>query len=79
MTHEKEIAILKEDRCTEREAEKLLKNGTQIWEDPEDYINSLKESDCWEGQTVEDMRRQKISNVFPVEYEGHEYFIEYVN
>lgn len=31
MTREKEIEILMEDRCTRKEAERFLQNGTQIY------------------------------------------------
>lgn len=72
MTHEMMIAILEEDRCTRSEAEKHLKNGTMIFDSPEDYIEMLKANDCYEGETVEDMPDTSL-----VTYEGHEYVIMY--
>ena len=49
MTKEMEIKILMEDRCTRAEAEKHLKNGTIIFEDFEEnldsYIKELSDDD----------------------------------
>ena len=41
MTKEMEIEILMEDRATKSEAEKLLKNGTTIFEDFEENFDNL--------------------------------------
>ena len=46
MTRAKEIEILMEDRCTKSEAEKLLKNGTIIYEDFEE-VSSISKICCW--------------------------------
>lgn len=78
MTKEKEIEILLVDGYTKSEAEKCLSCGTVIWENPNEYINNLKESGCWAGETVEDMKTHKIANISYVEFEGHCYYIEYV-
>lgn len=76
---ERDIAILMEDRCTKKEAEKFIRKGTTVYEDPEEYIQSLKDSDCYEGQTLEQIRNgEKVPYAAMVEYEGHEYLIEYV-
>lgn len=40
MTREREIEILMDDRCTRREAEKLLKAGTTIFEDFEENLEA---------------------------------------
>ena len=75
---ERDIAILMEDRCTKREAEEFLRKGTTVYEDPKEYIQSLKDCDCYDGETLEQIREGKIRDVTMVEYEGHEYLIEYV-
>ena len=74
MTHEMMIAILEEDGCTRSEAEKHLKNETVIFDSPEDYIEMLKANDCYEGETVEDIRKG-MPDTSLVTYEGHEYVI----
>ena len=76
MTHEMMIAILEEDKCTRSEAEKHLKNETVIFDSPEDYIEMLKANDCYEGETVEDIRKG-MPDTSLVTYEGHEYVIMY--
>ena len=43
MTTEKQIEILMEDRCTKSEAEKLLKNGTTIFEDFKENFDKYME------------------------------------
>lgn len=75
---ERDIAILIEDRCTKREAERYLDRGTVVYENPEEYIQSLKDCDCYNGETLEQIRNRGKSDVNMVEYEGHEYLIEYV-
>lgn len=75
---ELEINILMEDRCTMHEAIKHLKNGTMIWDNPEEWIQSLKDCDCYDGETIEDARAGKCANISVVEYQGREYLIEYV-
>ena len=76
---ERDIAILMEDRCTKREAEEFIRKGTTIYEDPKEYIQSLKDCGCYEGQTLEQIRNgEKVPYAAMVEYEGHEYLIEYV-
>lgn len=74
----RDIDILMNDRCTKREAEKLLKNGSIVYENPEEWIINLKACDCYNGETLDDVRAGKIRDVSMVEYEGHEYLIEYV-
>lgn len=78
MTHELEIAILQQDYCTTKEAERYLKNGTTIYENPEEYISTLKENGIYEGKTLDDYRRG-VPDISMVWYEGHEYLIAYVN
>lgn len=75
---ERDIEILMLDRCTKREAERHLNNGTIVYENPEEYIQSLKDCDCYSGETLEQIREGKIRDVSLIEYEGHEYLIEYV-
>lgn len=75
---ERDIAILMKDRCTKREAEEFLRKGTTIYEDPNEYIQSLKDCGCYEGQTLEQIRNGELSDVTLIDYKGHEYLIEYV-
>lgn len=77
MTHEQEIAILMEDYCTAKEAEKHLKDGTIIFENPDDYIEMLKDGGSYEGETIEDIRKG-MPDVSMVTYKGHEYLIMYI-
>ena len=77
MTREKEIAILMEDRCTRRDAERHLKDGTVVYEDPKDYIENLKGCGSYDGETIEDARAGRLADVSVVTYEGHEYLIDY--
>lgn len=67
----KDVEILKIDGCTEKEAERLLKKGTQVWESPDQWIENLKESGCYEGQTVDMLNK--------VDFQGKTYYIEYAN
>lgn len=78
MTKEKEINILMADRCSKNEAEHLLANGTIIWENPEEWIQNLKDSDCYDGQTVEDAIDGRLTNVSGIKIDGTTYIIEYV-
>lgn len=75
---ERDIAILMEDRCTKKEAEEFLRKGTTIYENPKEYIQSLKDCGCYEGQTLEQIRNGEPSDVTLIDYKGHEYLIEYV-
>ena len=52
MTREKQIEILMEDRATKSEAEKLLKNGTTIFEDFEENFDKYMEE--WKSGFAED-------------------------
>lgn len=78
MTHELEIAILKQDRCTSKEAERFLKNGTTIYENPEEYISMLKDNGVYEGETLDDFRRG-APDISMVWHNDHEYLVAYVN
>lgn len=77
---ENEINILMADRCTRSEAEASLKRGTQIWSNPEEWLDNLKKSGCYDGQTIEAARAGRYAgDVRMVEYNGHEFLIEYAN
>lgn len=79
MTREYQFNILLQDRCTKKEAEDRLKRNTVIiYEDPAEYIQTLKDNDCYEGETIEDLRRG-LPDLSMVVYEGHEYLIAYEN
>lgn len=68
MTHEKEIKILMQDRATEAEAEKLLKNGTIIFESYEEYEQMQRDNGL---EASED-------DVTKVKLEGRTYYVMYV-
>jgi len=77
MSRDLEIAVLMKDKCTESEAIKHLDKGTIVFENPDEWIDSLKDCNCYEGETIEDVRARKVPDVSIVEYDGHEYLIEY--
>ena len=91
MTREKQIEILMEDRATRSEAEKLLKNGTIIFEDFEENFDKYMEdwkSGYAEGsedyaEMVENYRKM-IETGIPatdwgiVKKNGKTYYIQYV-
>ena len=83
MTREREIEILMEDKCTRKEAEKHLKNGTIIFEDFEENLESyLDELDIEEEDR--EAYRKMVTDKIPttdwgvVEQDGKTYFIMYV-
>ena len=76
---DREINILMADRCTESEAKAALKRGTQVYSIPQEWIESLKESGCYDGQTIEEARKGKYTDISMVIYDNQEYLIEYVN
>lgn len=78
MNSEKEILILMEDGCTRSEAHRSLIAGACIFEDPEDWIQSLKDCDCYENETLDKARNHEYRGISMVKYEDHEYLIEYV-
>lgn len=80
MDESKKIKILMQDRCTRKEAEKHLKTGTIIYDDPQEYIDNLKENDCFdpEHDTLENYRRG-VPDISMVKYNNREYLIAYCN
>ena len=76
---DRDINILLTDRCTEKEARAALKRGTQIYDNPLEWIENLKLSGCYDGQTIEEARKGKYTDVSTVIYNDHEYLIEYIN
>lgn len=73
------IAILEQDRCTRREAERFINQSRVIiYKDPAEYIQMLKDNDVYEGETIEDIRRG-LPDVSAVKYNGHEYIVVYFN
>ena len=83
MTREKEIEILMSDRCTRAEAEKHLKNGTIIFEDFEENLESYL--DEWDIEEEDrDEYRKMVKEKIPVkdwgvvEEDGKIYYIMYV-
>ena len=83
MTREREIEILMEDKCTRKEAEKHLKNGTIIFEDFEENLESYL--DEWDIEEEDrEAYRKMVTDKIPttdwgvVEQDGKTYFIMYV-
>lgn len=77
MTKEKKIEILMADRCSKAEAERFINNGCVIFNSIEEYRDSMIESDLDPG-TAEDLRAGKIADTSVINYDNHEYVIEYV-
>ena len=83
MTREREIELLMLDRCTKSEAEKHLKNGSTIFEDFEENIESYL--DEWNIEEEDkDEYRKMVTDKIPardfgiVEDNGKTYYIMYV-
>ena len=65
MTREREIELLMLDRCTKSEAEKHLKNGSTIFEDFEENIESYL--DEWNIEEEDkDEYRKMVTDKIPV-------------
>lgn len=83
MKREREIEILMDDRCTRREAEKLLKAGTTIFEDFEENLEAYLDEWNIEEEDKEPYRKM-VTNKIPVadwgivEQDGKTYYIMYV-
>ena len=73
-----EVLILMKDKCTQAEAKRFLKNGTIIFDSVSEYIQELKNSDIYSGETEEAIRDGRITDVSAVTYANHEYCIVYV-
>ena len=83
MTKEREIELLMLDKCTKLEAEKHLKNGSTIFEDFEENIESYL--DEWNIEEEDkDEYRKMVTDKIPardwgiVEDKGKTYYIMYV-
>ena len=82
MTREREIEILMEDRCTKSEAEKHLKDGTTVFEDFEENLESYL--DEWDIEEEDrEAYRKMVTDKIPVadwgvvEQDGKTYYIDY--
>ena len=82
MTREREIEILMEDRCTKSEAEKHLKDGTIIFEDFGENLESYL--DEWDIEEEDrEAYRKMVTDKIPVadwgvvEQDGKTYYIQY--
>lgn len=83
MTREREIEILMQDGCTRAEAEKHLKDGTIIFEDFEENLESYL--DEWDiDEEDRNTYRKMVTDKIPVtdwgivEQDGKTYYIMYV-
>lgn len=85
--NEKEIAVLMEDRCTRKEAERYLKDGTVVYESFEDWIDNLGDliKEILEEYNVDIdgykqlAREGGLADTSVVMFEGNEYIVDYVN
>ena len=83
MTREREIELLMLDRCTKSEAEKHLKNGSTIFEDFEENIESYLHEWNIEEEDKDEYRKM-VTDKIPardwgiVEDNGKTYYIMYV-
>lgn len=83
MTREKEIEILMMDRCTKTEAEKYLKNGTEIFVDFEKHFDDYMKEWCMDKDDVA-MCKKMINEKIPminwgiVVKDNETYYIMYV-
>lgn len=79
MTNETMIEILKRDYCTEKEAEKHLKNGTVIYDlESWEYELNNENSGFEKEWTAENIKAGKVADISYVTYEGEGYIIVYV-
>ena len=83
MTREREIELLMLDRCTKSEAEKHLKNGSTIFEDFEENIESYLDEWNIEEEDKDEYRKMVTDKIPPrdwgiVEDNGKTYYIMYV-
>lgn len=87
MTREREIEILIEDRCTRAEAEKLLKNGSTVYEDLEEnlekYLDEWKYLDEEDNNFTDSVKKMVETKQPMVDWgivndNGKTYYIEYV-
>lgn len=83
MEREREIEILMQDGCTRAEAEKHLKNGTVVFDDFEENLESYL--DEWDIEEEDrDKYRKMVAYKIPVadwgvvEQDGKIYYIMYV-
>lgn len=90
MDRETQIKILMKDRCTKSEAEKYLENRVTIYEDLEKNLEQYLEEWAHLNDETDDVKytdqvRKMVETKIPmidwgvVEYEGHTYYIEYIN
>jgi hypothetical protein len=75
---ERDINIMIADRCTKSEAERFFNAGSIVYENPEEYFINAKACDCYFGETLEDIRAGRIEGVSLVNYNDHEYLVQYV-
>ena len=83
MTREKEVEILMKDSCTRSDAEKHLNNGTTIFEDFEENLDSyMKEWNCDEEEKEAYRKMIDSKNPVPdwgvVELDGKTFYIMYI-
>lgn len=84
---EKEIAILMEDYCTRKEAEKHLKEGTIVYESIDDWIDNLGDliKESLEDYNIDIQgykqlaREGGLAGISVVVFEGNEYVVDYAN
>lgn len=83
MTREREIEILMQDGCTRAEAEKHLKNGSVLFDDFEEHLESYLDEWDIEEEDREPYRKMvtdktPVADWGVVDQEGKTYYIMYV-
>lgn len=92
-TRKKDIEVLIADNCTEYEAIKHIQNGTIVYDNVPEYVESVKESFCGHIKQMEDFLEDecvkdwkeyekkitdgKCTDVSTVMIDGHLYIINY--
>ena len=84
MTKDFMIKLLMADRCTKNEALRYLDDNVSscnciIYEDLNEYIQSLKDCDCYDGQTIEGLMNNDYVDHSYITYEGKGYLLVYSN
>lgn len=74
-----EVMILMENRCTKSEAEHYLEDGTIVYDSIAEYIDEIKKSGTYNGETEDAIRSGDVEDVAAVTYAGHEYCVMYVH
>ena len=79
MTNEMMIDVLMADRCTRREAERLINAGTTIYTDEQEIVEVAMEVSDNESITLDYIKNGNVTDISYVRYNDNDYYIVYVN